>query len=144
LKIPGGDNLFADSTNASSYDVLHGVLTSSQATANLPSTGGNYAVARAGPPDAHESTERADLSHQDRSRRPRGSRTRPGLLAARLGRNESFRTDPNLSFNGVLLPTAQSLEFILADSVADLTGLDQDQMQAITKQVILLMRGVPS
>ena len=45
MKIPGGHNLFADSTNASSYDVLHGALTSSQATANLPSTGGNYAVA---------------------------------------------------------------------------------------------------
>jgi hypothetical protein len=169
LKIPGGHNVFSDSTNASSYDVLHSTLTSSQATANLPSTGGNYAVAaitnlwfswakhyQENNPGAKPTPVLQMLMSQPNVQifPIQTDPGNPGDLARAKAFSHlvwdvmnDFSTDPNLSFsggNGGLLPTSQLLQFILGDNVADLPGLNKVDQQAITDQVILLMRGIPS
>ena len=51
---------------------------------------------------------------------------------------------PKLNPQLPLLPTSRLLQFIIGDNVADLPNLDKEQQQAITNQVILLMRGVLS
>jgi hypothetical protein len=166
LKIPGGHNVFADSTNASSYDVLHSTLTSSQATANLPSTGGNYAVSamtnlwfswakyyQQNNPAA-EPTPVLQMLMSQPNVQTFPIKTDPGIppdFARAQAFSQlvwdvmnDFSTDPNLNPQLPLLPTSQLLQFIIGDNVADLPNLDKDQQQAITNQVILLMRGVPS
>jgi hypothetical protein len=149
LKIPGGHNVFADSVNASSYDVLHSTLTSSQATANLPSTGGNYAVAAmtnlwfswaeyylAHNPGVNPTPVLQKLMSQPNVETfpIKTDPGNPGDLARAEAFSQlvwdvmnDFSTDPNLSFNGVLLPTSQLLQFILGDNVADLPGLNNVQ-----------------
>ena len=166
LKIPGGHNLFADSVNASSYDVLHSTLTSSQATANLPSTGDNYAVGamtnlwfswakyyqQNNPGAAPTPVLQMLMSQPNVQTFPiKTDPGNPGDLARANAFSQlvwevmnEFSTDPNLNPQLPLLPTSQLLQFIIGDNVADLPNLDKEQQQAITNQVVLLMRGVPS
>jgi hypothetical protein len=166
LKIPGGHNIFAESVNASSYNVLHSTLNSSQATANLPSTGDNYAVGamtnlwfswakyyQQNNPGATPTPVLQMLMSQPNVQTfpIETDPGNPGDLARANAFSElvwdvmnEFSTDPNLNPQLPLLPTSQLLQFIIGDNVADLPNLDKEQQQAITNQVILLMRGVPS
>ena len=166
LKVPGGDNVFAESPNASSYDVLHSNLTSSQMTKVLPSTNGNYAVQaitnlwfswakyyEQNNPDAKPTAVLQTLLDQPNVKtfpiksdpsNPQDATRAEEFSAVVWAVMNEFSADPNLDFNKPLLPTSQFLQFILGDNVADLPGLTKEQQQAITDQVILLMRGVPN
>jgi hypothetical protein len=166
VKIPGGHNIFAESVNASSYNVLHSTLTSSQATANLPSTSDNYAVSamtnlwfswakyyQQNNPGATPTPVLQMLMSQPNVQTfpIKTDPDNPGDLARANAFSKivwdvmnEFSADPNLNPQLPLLPTSQLLQFIIGDNVADLPNLDKEQQQAFTNQVILLMRGVPS
>jgi hypothetical protein len=166
VKIPGGDNVFAESTNASSYDVLHSNLTSSQLTKFLPSTGDNYAVDaianlwfswaeyyQKNNPGVQPTPVLQMLMDQPNlntfpiktdPNKPEDLARAKALSQIVWDVMNDFSTDPNLSPSSPLLPTSQLLQFILGDNVRDLPGQSPQQAQEITDMVSLLMRGIPN
>jgi hypothetical protein len=158
FKIPGGNNVFQESANGTSYPTAtpYNNLTSSQPTDTLPGTNGNYAVdaianlwfswakyyktqvntsATPTPVFAKlmEATNLKTFDIQtgdatDVSRARAFSQTVWDVM------NE-FTTVPMFPPAGQLLPTSKLMQFILGDVQTN---------QSVTDQVIALMRGVPN
>jgi hypothetical protein len=165
-KIPGGANVFAESTNASSYDVLHSNLTSSQMTKNLPSTNGNYAVDAIANLWFSWAKYYLKINPNAQGTVLKKLLTSPNLKTFDIKIDTSTPTDLTRAnafaqivwdvmseFTKVTgfgaptdpaIPTSQLLKFILGDNVGDIPGLSDDQKQFWTNKVILLMRGVPN
>ena len=158
LKIPGGNNVFQESANGTSYPTAtpHSNLTSSQQTPNLPSTNGNYAVdaianlwfswakyyqtkvnPSATPTPVFQKLMNASNLKTFNIQTGDATDVARARAFSQLVWNvmNTFTTVPMFPPGGDLLPTSKLMQFILGDVQTN---------QSVTDEVISLMRGVPN